>query len=776
MLHQEVLGELERLGVTTATVDLILAAVEGREAVEGVLAGEPFMPKVEAETDGDRSIPSIYLRDITVSGFRGIGPQVRLKIPPGPGLTVVTGRNGSGKSSFAEALEVLLTGDTLRWSEKKGPWKEGWRNLHYLSGPRITARFQVEGRRGLTTVDGAWSEDAEIGGVKLTAYHHGERHTDLAGIGWEVALDLYRPLLSYNELGVIGAGPSALFDTLTAVLGLEPLVEARKPLAQARLERTRLAKETTRERLDRLLPALRTVEDPRAEAAVAALKKRRRDLDELARLGSQPGPEQGSLRTLANLKPPDQEEVLRIAAELEETQSVVSALRGGEAEQAEGLARLLEQALQHHRRHGDEPCPVCGAGNLDPDWRQSTEEQVELLRRQAGRYRSAINRREAALRVCRRLVAVPTIPSSTALDTSALRSAWTRWGSLPTDTGKIPEHLLGGCEEVGRESTAVAEEAASLHSEREERWAQVSADLMAWVAKARRAEEAMAAVGGIQDAETALKEVTEALRNARWAPIESKALGLWRDLRLQSNVDLRSVELAGSGTWRRVELTVEVDGTKAPALAVVSQGELSCLALSLFFPRATLAGSPFRFMVIDDPVQAMDPARVDGLARVFARIAQDRQLVVFTHDDRLPESLRRMKIAHTCKKVTRRPGSVIEVADSRDPVAQYFIDARILISDDALPDELARRVIPGICRNGLEAACIEAVRRRRLWQGEDHAEVERVLERAHKLTHKAALVLFGDMRKSGSVSGRIRERWGASFENAFWGANRGAHR
>ena len=48
------------------------------------------------------------------------------------------------------------------------------------------------------------------------------------------------------------------------------------------------------------------------------------------------------------------------------------------------------------------------------------------------------------------------------------------------------------------------------------------------------------------------------------------------------------------------------------ALGVMSQGELHSLALSLFIPRATLPESPFRLIVIDDPVQSMDPARVDG--------------------------------------------------------------------------------------------------------------------------------------------------------------------
>jgi hypothetical protein len=59
-----------------------------------------------------------FLRRITAQGFRGIGPKATLDLTPGPGLTLVVGRNGSGKSSFAEGLELLLTGDTDRWSQR----------------------------------------------------------------------------------------------------------------------------------------------------------------------------------------------------------------------------------------------------------------------------------------------------------------------------------------------------------------------------------------------------------------------------------------------------------------------------------------------------------------------------------------------------------------------------------------------------------------------------------------------------------------------------------
>ncbi|MGH9125603.1 MAG: hypothetical protein ACRDZ8_12890 [Acidimicrobiales bacterium] len=69
------------------------------------------------------------------------------------------------------------------------------------------------------------------------------------------------------------------------------------------------------------------------------------------------------------------------------------------------------------------------------------------------------------------------------------------------------------------------------------------------------------------------------------------------------------IRLSGSATRARVDIDVTVDGSKAQALGVISQGEINALALSVFLPRATLPASPFRFLVIDDPVQAMDPAR-----------------------------------------------------------------------------------------------------------------------------------------------------------------------
>lgn len=51
----------------------------------------------------------------------------------------------------------------------------------------------------------------------------------------------------------------------------------------------------------------------------------------------------------------------------------------------------------------------------------------------------------------------------------------------------------------------------------------------------------------------------------------------------------------------------------------------------------------------------------------WTKAAKARQVIVFTHDDRLPASMRRQGIAATFLEVTRRDHSVVEVARGTRP-------------------------------------------------------------------------------------------------------------
>ena len=163
-----------------------------------------------------------YLRSLTVGGFRGIGKPATLSLTPGPGLTLVVGRNGSGKSSFAEALEVLLTSELRRWEKLSAVWREGWRSMHQPDQAEITADFLVAGA-GPAEVGRTWPKGAGFTESSASVLVAGEKRTGLNRLDWSKALADYRPFLSHSELEAFFGSPSGLYELLASVLRLEDL-------------------------------------------------------------------------------------------------------------------------------------------------------------------------------------------------------------------------------------------------------------------------------------------------------------------------------------------------------------------------------------------------------------------------------------------------------------------------------------------------------------------------------------------------------------------------
>lgn len=173
-----------------------------------------------------------YLQSLTVSGFRGIGQAATLAVTPSPGLTLVVGRNGSGKSSFAEALEVLLTGNLRRWEKLPAVWRQGWRSVHNPDHVQITAEFLVEGT-GHAVAQRTWPTGADFTRASVSVQVAGEKQAGIERLGWSTALADYRPFLSHSELEAFFGSPSGLNELLVSVLGLEDLAVAATRLAQA---------------------------------------------------------------------------------------------------------------------------------------------------------------------------------------------------------------------------------------------------------------------------------------------------------------------------------------------------------------------------------------------------------------------------------------------------------------------------------------------------------------------------------------------------------------
>ncbi len=275
-------------------------------------------------SDHDEAKP-VWLDDLSVCGFRGIGPEAKLSLTPGPGLTVVIGRNGSGKSSFAEAVEVALTGKNSRWVNKAGKaWSDGWKNLHYNTEPSVSARFLVE-KAPAVNVAVSWSGD-RFDSLSTSATS-GESAVAWDDLKWDEPLDLYRPFLPYSELSaVLDKTPSALYDTFSKMLGLDDVVAIK-----AQLRTWRLAAEQPRKNLKGHTASMRATleasEDDRALAALTLLESRDADLDQIERLAAgEDGVDLQPFRSIAGIEPPDAEACERASESLGCLHSWISTL------------------------------------------------------------------------------------------------------------------------------------------------------------------------------------------------------------------------------------------------------------------------------------------------------------------------------------------------------------------------------------------------------------------------------------------------------------------
>lgn len=711
---------------------LILSAVDGEEAFTAHTGGAtPPSPPAPVED----SIPQrAFLQSLRVEGYRGIGPAAELTFKPGPGLVVVAGRNGSGKSSFSEALDWTLRQTTTRAGKNAALWQDQWRNIHSDGPTQVRASFVVEGR-GRTTVGIDWPKDAAPTGYRAWTQEESKpRVPGVDGLGWAGALELYSPMLSYEELGGIFEGkPSALYDALERFLGLERLTEACDRLkahvdhlAAPRREADNLRKETVQ--------MLTTLDDTRATIALNAMEPRAAkapaltELDEiLAGSTTNVDPAMGGLQALAGVQLPNAETVRQGRDALARAQSDLASAIDDATSAETQRAELLEYALKLHAEHGDRACPVCGAGVLDDAWRTRAEDAVLESREITGRLRGAKQTEEAARSAWTQLV--PQRPPALDRDHSlaslaAARRAWTAWQEVTSDRLDDAEALAASYAQLALAQDALSREAKDEVTRRQDHWLDVLPQITRWRELHRHVAECDSKFTTAKRANEWLRKSLYELRNERLLPLADQARSIWAKLRQESNVDLGSITLESASTRRHVDLRGSVDGSETGTLAVMSQGELHALGLALFIPRACAPDSPFGFLVLDDPIQAMDPAKIDGFVDVLTEISQSRQVIVFSHDDRLADCLRRSSIPCTILEMVRGPGSTVDVRPLHDPVSRYFSDAIAITCDDAVSPEDQRRVIPGLCRMAVEVACQEIVYARILGAGRPRAEVE----------------------------------------------------
>ncbi|WP_354702511.1 hypothetical protein DSM112329_04138 [Paraconexibacter sp. AEG42_29] len=761
---------LERL----AASDLPAAAQDA--VVEA--AGPPATAPPEGPEDAAGPSPAtlrgpareVYLRSISVEGFRGIGPPATLALDAQPGLTIVVGRNGSGKSSFAEGLELLTTGVTKRWEDRTKGWTSTWQCLHHDGPTRLRAEFVVAGDADMVVLEQTW----EPGVAYTDASGRGPVAGALAARGWDAALGSFRPFLSYAELASMFDKLTSLPAALSPILGLEDVDGVQERLAQERLAIAAEVK-ALKAQADTLVARL-DPGDPRQAELGDLLAVRRPDADavrahlDAARAADVPaasGPETAELRRVAAQSVPDDEAITAAHAAVARTARAARKAATTSAARDLATADLLARALaiRDPSRLTDD-CPVCGTvGVLDPAWADQAAGAVQALRAQAAELQSATRAAEAAAREWQALAA-RLLPAAAGDAAPAGPGA-----AAGDDATARPAAVLAAAAAI----RAAADEARARLDAQDGAWRAVADAAGAWLELAARVQPLAPRHTALQAAEKWLKAEADTLRNARFAPIAQQAVANWEVLRHDSNVELHDITLRSVGRRREATFDVRADGETANALGVMSQGELLALSVSVFLPRAGLDESPFRFAVIDDPVQSMDPAKVDGLARVLSRNARARQVVVFTHDDRLPEAIRRLRLPATVLQVNRRSRSQVSVATSQTPLLRHLKDARHMALTERIPDEVRQRVVPTLCRGAIEAACAELVRRRVVTDGLHASAADDALADARTLRDHLALALLGDATTHEGLTDVLRTRAGADGPMLVSALNQAVH-
>lgn len=745
---------------------LVIAAMESSEALADQVGGvESTRLRPDPQRSPERPAGA-FLHEIEVSGFRGIGRAATLKITPFPGITVVSGRNGSGKSSFAEALEFALTGQSYRWSKKAKLWQDNWRNLHSPEPCSVRVQFTVEGDRA-TSIGADWARDADLTDAKHWSARAGEkRQAGVSALGWTNAVEVFRPLLSYDEIGgLLEQEPSKLYDALAKLLGLEEIQDAETRLDALHKEK-RIPRQNAKDALTGLKAQLAEADDDRAATLAKLLRSRKPDLDAIADLATGGAGAAEStvarLNSLATLTTPDPVHAAGLAAQLRDALANARSLADDATRASDQRSELLRTALRLRDDHlaGDSAgqsitCPVCGEGTLDEQWAAHTREVIDAESQQLAMYREARTLTQRLESEARTLLTSPaTLAPIDGIDLATLaayQQAVTRAVEVPSAVEDLAAHLEARIPELDTAAAALRAEAAEHAAALHDSWTPIAEATASWLTTERDARSSDEIVGNLDVARKWVKANAEALRAERLRPIADGARAIWARLRQESNVEIADIALKGARTRRQAVLTGTVDGQPAGALSVMSQGELHALALALFLPRATAAASPFRFVVLDDPIQAMDPAKIDGFLDVLTDLAATRQVVVFSHDDRLAAAIRQRSVPAQLLEVRREQSSQVVVKFADVPARRYVQDVRALVSDTKLPDAAKLRVAPGLFRIAIEAAAKQVYFTQRNIAGEPQEETEHRWGEAKSASACVALALAGD--REANISG-----------------------
>ncbi|MCM3849993.1 MULTISPECIES: hypothetical protein [unclassified Pseudonocardia] len=685
-----------------------------------------------AATEGDAAGALLHERswrivEVRVEGIGGIASldPPALTLSPIPGITVIRGSNGQGKTSLARGIDCALRGNAdLTTGTTNTLWAAELLTEGAGSGT-VGLTLASGASRLVIEVDFAAGTDTPTVTGRLTDGDAEPQLIELDG-SWRQALESTRAHYSYDAIQSRLIESKALQVFLEELLVLGPEWQRVRDVVDSRAERATAAQKVFE----------KAVKDARAaEARLAA--KYETPGEGAARPAAvswpraQDAADIDSWLQATGLSVTEPQPVITVGVDHEDR---LASIRGRLYAADERLASAeytiespgMAAALHHLDQLLDigeldsTVCPLCGSST---DWRGHLRRFTSGLLERAAAAQEVLDS-VTELRDWAESELTPLLDAGVHggpdEETAALRAAVARGCHAHSDAHVAGRALL---QRLSSDDYRQWLDSLRAATNTAARWRSDLAAVVHGFAAAVRGTTADAADAVIwKKAQETLNDLQVALRQERQDAVTARLNDALARLLPDAGVELPAIQHQGGVKQQRgVKVDLMMGGRDA-TLGMLSSGQRNALLLTPLLVHDV--PGPFGFLIVDDPVHALDDTRVDLLARELARLAETRQVIALTHDPRLEEHLRArhpdMSVVELQRDAVTR---TVSWTTHTLPWQSLLTDAReirkLATSTEWSYSEDLHSVVAGLCRAAVDGALRQAVISCAVTRGED---------------------------------------------------------
>ncbi|MDK3022620.1 AAA family ATPase [Cupriavidus taiwanensis] len=636
---------------------------------------------------------------IEVCGFRGFRDLVRINF--GRGFTVITGRNGVGKSTLCDAVEFAITGSIDKYAVAKAAkeslsdylwWRgEGVPKAHY-----VTASFVDDNGKPFTITrtreSGSDRSSEEIHAALCSGPAPDDAlrqltRTSIIRDEWIAALSLdltetERFDLVRSALGALegSEASSRAKEVLAAAEAAHSKDEAAYEAARSRLADRLTQQSETQAALSRsgdvsaalqLIVAAAPDAPPELTTRLAAGRNalvngraRLGRMGEALQLGREVASAQAAYNAPEAVADRKAGSAVHEAAQLKHQSAQQAVLEAEQRlvreEEMDAIAASLSLLVEHGERLGlhDDHCPLCAAHRTSDEFAAG----LAAARRRITSLASGVQAARDALATAKdnaRQLSLAFQTAAAAVQTHAdelrrLRDQeathvdfYTQWGldhRLIQDPDGLEQAIsLERDRLIDLERALLVLEASQAVSRMSSIESNISALRTDIEKLANAVSQSQHAVTAAREIERSVRRVSAEIIDERLAQISPLLNELYQ--RLRPHADWRTIDYSIRGDVRRF-LSLKVGDGLNPQF-VFSSGQRRAAGLAfLLSVHLARAWTPLRSLLLDDPVQHIDDFRALHLVEVLAALRLDgRQIICAVEDPALADLLCRRLVS-----------------------------------------------------------------------------------------------------------------------------------